>query len=73
VSEWISVKKQLPREGECVLTWEKDGYSGCAYINFIPFRGAVGVAGTNKIGRFNSGHDYITHWMPLPDPPEAQP
>jgi Protein of unknown function (DUF551)/Helix-turn-helix len=66
--KWISVKRRLPPEGEHVLTFE----DGSITMNYIPYCNAVGIAGTSYVGRFASGHDFVSHWMPLPSPPEGQ-
>ena len=59
MSEWISVEGQLPWYGRRVL---------------------VALQGGVDIGRYYSDVDWnvgdlnfmpVTHWMPLPDPPEA--
>ena len=66
MSEWISVEDRLPNVNDtartcgfwCVLTWEKQGEHQ--------------IPGYSNMGDL---HDYIkseaTHWMPLPEPPEA--
>ena len=55
---WISVKDRLPEEGTWVLVWEKQGF---AYTDEL-------TSGGWKIGADNGA--IITHWMPLPEPPE---
>jgi hypothetical protein len=54
--EWISVEDRLPEEGDVVLTFSKNG--GRAVRKF-------------DNGQFGY-YDDITHWMPLPDPPNEK-
>ena len=63
MSEWISVKDRLPKIDEEVLVCFTDGF------NQIKF----GVAWTISIDGW-SGYfgGNITHWMPLPEPPEVE-
>lgn len=70
MSEWISIEKQLPKEGEQVL---------CSGLDFN--KGPTRHYGVLK---YNCGDfsfvdeeegiydvwEYITHWMPLPEPPK---
>lgn len=55
MSEWIKCSKRLP---------EKDG----RYLVFVPYPSYpwVGVSSLRK-GKFDD--DNVTHWMPLPEPP----
>lgn len=56
MSEWISVKDKTPEYGAVVLVWDDGGF---AYID-------TWVGHTWKYG----GDFGVTHWMPLPEPPE---
>ena len=58
VNGWISVKDKLPEEDSHVLVWEKQGF---AFVDWYKF-------GVWQLGTENGA--IITHWMPLPDPPE---
>lgn len=62
VGSWISVKDRLPEEGVQVLVWEKHGSAYAAYVN-------KQVSGVWQIGDTNGA--IITHWQPLPEPPEV--
>ena len=59
VSEWISVKDRLPEEGENVLTYGARPSYDVVYVNRLIDK---------KSGEWLYG-EYVTHWMPLPQPP----
>lgn len=63
MSEWISVKDRLPQEKEVVLTYESA---------FDSMSMAFRLPNTEEF--INVGDYYaldaVTHWMPLPNPPE---
>lgn len=69
MNEWISVKDRLPEiHSPDVLAY--DGKN-----QFISGRWGVGNTvyfQTNNCGCCNSGMGEITHWMPLPKPPEEK-
>jgi len=61
---WISVKNKLPEQNESVLIFSKNGGVAEARYRetenvFIQYRWSV-----------IKGND-VTHWMPLPEPPES--
>ena len=56
---WISVKERLPEKNVPVLVWEKQGF---AYVDRLEAECAWQIASTR--------HAIVTHWMPLPEPPE---
>ena len=76
--EWISVKDRLPEEGVEVLIYcnpdivqavfsvgyWKGSFDVTDYMNdgFVPDR---------RICKQGSDYDYVTHWMPLPEPPKS--
>ena len=62
---WIPVAERLPESEKCVLVYSKDG----------------GVAEGKYNARFNEWVQFrwnvtnlrnVTHWMPLPEPPEGE-
>lgn len=58
--KWISVKDRLPEEGETVLCYyESDLIGVCTRLHKI---------WEDSYGYWESD-DAITHWMPLPEPP----
>ena len=58
-SNWISVKDRLPEEGENVLTYGARPSYDVVYVNRLIDK---------KSGEWLYG-EYVTHWMPLPQPP----
>lgn len=67
MSDWISVKDRLPDHGQDVICYGKPWgvRFSAAYIDFD---------GVMKFANYRLGcgdNPDVTHWMPLPDPPEA--
>lgn len=64
--EWISVKDKLPQEFKRVLVYSDFG------IDSKVFEGGIFYDGETHcycpIGKV----DGVTHWMPLPKPPEKE-
>jgi len=78
--KWIRVKDELPPEGQAVLLCIGINYS----VGYIYTSGAF-VGGRWKLNESHdlldtdcyeysdgSYDDYITHWMPLPQPPSCE-
>ena len=63
MSKWISVKDRLPDFGQFVLT-----YSQMEAGHWVWLYGAVQYNGYFV----HTNPDSITHWMPLPEPPQEQ-
>lgn len=58
-SKWISVKDRLPeRNGRYITHCKIEGQSLVCVLYYC------------KVGGFNEGT--VTHWMPLPEPPEMK-
>ena len=57
MSEWISVEDRLPDENQHVLAYRKCRNPQVAIQAIVWF----------------CDEDMFTHWMPLPDPPTANP
>jgi hypothetical protein len=61
---WIPVSERLPEPYTRVLACIKSGYMEVDYMYSEPIVD-VGIADFNSL-------DNVTHWMPLPEPPEVQ-
>lgn len=59
VTDWVSVEDRLPEKNVPVLVWEKQGF---AYVDRLEAECAWQIASTH--------HAIVTHWRPLPEPPE---
>lgn len=69
MSEWISIKKKLPLYKECILFYSTDKLHG---VTFGCYRGKGddGIDWFTDYCGFTCVQDSVTHWMPLPLPPE---
>lgn len=76
--EWISVKDMLPKQGiVCLLyqTYPPTTMFNCM-ANLLPRN--FTIIGGFRLGKFISYQDqysdeglkYVSHWMPLPEPPK---
>lgn len=61
VSKWISVKDRLPEKDVKVLTFGVYGFS-------VNYRDRF----SGKWRGVNGKSQWITHWMPLPQPPKGE-
>ena len=61
MSEWISVEDKLPQEKVRVLLFDNGGFGIMS--------GRLGSAGWYLEGDLDK-YANVTHWMPLPEPPE---
>lgn len=82
-SQWISVKERLPEESGQYIVCCDD--SGCPYGEGIWYESGVVVCAQVDVG-INGGvcwewnengtlydlEGVVTHWMPLPEPPEEE-
>ena len=75
MSKWISVKDRLPEEGQDVLVWYHGSYD-VAYLQKVkPVK--LQPPQFNNVEMFEWCFDDfedvdVTHWMPLPAPPEEE-
>lgn len=68
--QWISVKDQLPVNGITVQVFTIAGNLGYGNIQNNYDKSRKYWSGYNYMGNFFCGADQVTHWMPLPSPPE---
>ena len=61
---WIPVEERLPEVGEFVLVAEKKGGITESFVDFEDYETRDGIEWF--------GADEVTHWMPLPEPPEVE-
>jgi hypothetical protein len=66
VSEWISVNERLPEPATLVLVATQRGVKS-AYRREVTKREHGGPWRVMGIWR---GAEYVTYWMPLPEPPK---
>lgn len=71
--EWISVENRLPKEGDTVLCYNSMICTGFYQNEYCPFEESK--KGWNldlSEDELDICEDYeVTHWMPLPNPPES--
>lgn len=64
--QWISVEDELPELGKEVLVYYKSrGHKGSFHVALL---GVIGWLVSSQVAKNPSR---ITHWMPLPKPPEG--
>ncbi len=64
MSEWIKVSERLPVVGEDVLIFDSS-----TNLSFIAWRNSVEKW---LVGTVYAESAKVTHWMPLPAPPEEK-
>jgi uncharacterized protein DUF551 len=62
-NEWISVKERLPTLLRQFLVHIKKPSLHLSYYDVLTFG--------PDIGRFAERHEYVTHWMPIPEAPDG--
>lgn len=70
VNRWIPCSERLPEENVYVLAWAKRAHKSNAILSVL-------INGIWKIGVNDCSDGFhavgkITHWMPLPEPPERE-
>lgn len=68
-NEWVSVEERLPENGQIVLFHQKDGFIYCAEY----FAGKELMSPEWIIDNDSWNAKVVTHWMPLPEPPDSRP
>ncbi len=78
MSEWINVKDSLPKDGQdCLVYHWEDSHITVGYFESYNVRYYIEADGS----KFYTNHGWeteipwaqkggVTHWMPLPEPPE---
>jgi len=69
MSEWISVADKLPKAGTRCLSWRNDAEDKGTYYAVTTSYGPGRFGWCYAISEIKAGVE-VTHWMPLPDPPE---
>lgn len=74
MSEWINVENRLPEPFESVLLYDPYELSPVFEGYFVPDDHLFAAANIlhGQLGRLQIGEE-VTHWMPLPKPPEDKP
>ena len=70
-NEWVSVDERLPDFDVPVLVYVKDIFDNKSIINITKYTITYDLT-NNWLGYENSSFK-ITHWMPLPAPPNSRP
>lgn len=78
---WISVEERLPEASGEFLVFKhyRDGYNTIGTLSFckaytsldLPVRGDYWIRYDSEYGDINMT-DVVTHWLPLPEPPEVE-
>lgn len=79
MSDWISVEEGTPKQGDRVLLAIQHeeclvvGYWGCGEYEACTVNMEVSCCGYCYGGMVERGFrsEEVTHWMPLPDPPNT--
>lgn len=72
MSNWISVKERLPEESGFFITWQGiSKYIGRPEILYYHKDEDDGFKWSTTKNGWTAGLK-ITHWMPLPEPPEEE-
>ena len=67
-NEWVSVEERLPEDKQIVLFHQKNGFIYCA--EYFAGNKLLSPAWFIDNDCWEAGE--VTHWMPLPEPPERQ-
>jgi hypothetical protein len=67
--EWISVKDGLPKVDTKVIVWNTE-YPDIEFMKMGYYDPSSGTKTGWRCGEYMDLH--VTHWMPLPQPPEEK-
>ena len=65
---WMTIDS-APKDGTCILVYIKSPVTGDAWQDTVAFNDIENMfmSGSRLVG-----HDFITHWQPLPQPPTRE-
>ena len=63
---WVSVKDRMPEPGERVIIFGKRSYQPKGFMRVTLIDGYGAWSGE----RYPEGHNEVTHWMNVPEPPK---
>ena len=72
MSEWVSVKDRYPPECQEVLTFDKISHHTVVMYLVYTKKGEPLFYSNAEYPEEHTRLDEVTHWMPLPNPPEEQ-
>ena len=70
--KWIPVSERLPEDGESVLIAVDSAFAPYCHV-YEAFHHSAATQWATANGLYFHGVEYarVTHWMPLPEPPEV--
>lgn len=68
---WISVKDRLPKPGELYLVWHISNEVEIFHYDYIYGGKKLCFYRDDENGYPVEEDDWVTHWMPLPEPPSG--
>ena len=68
-AEWISVKKKLPKNGQCLGCIENSITRPKPYVEILSFNVKTKRFLIDDIYGWIDATSNVTYWMPLPSPP----
>jgi hypothetical protein len=63
---WVSVKDRMPKPGQRVIVFGKRSYQPKGFMRVTLIDGYGAWSGE----RYPEGHNEVTHWMNVPEPPK---
>lgn len=66
--QWISVRERLPEHGAYILTYHKPEQGCCDGRQAVYYNSEYGFGDVHDC---SPEQPQVTHWMPLPAPPQS--